>query len=57
MDIITVSINYIRQPRGDKDAIKFPRNLEDLRNLNAILSVYIDQHYMNVYVTFVITYI
>lgn len=41
----------------DRDAIKFPRNLEDLRKLNAVLSVYMDKHFVNVYVTFIITYI
>ncbi|KAG2206983.1 hypothetical protein INT47_008452 [Mucor saturninus] len=41
----------------DKDGIKFPRNLEELRRLNAILSLYIDQYFLNVYFTFVITYI
>ncbi|KAI9246407.1 hypothetical protein EDC94DRAFT_389325 [Helicostylum pulchrum] len=41
----------------DKDDLKFPRNLQDLRRLNAILSVYIDQHFINVYITFVGTYI
>lgn len=41
----------------DKDGLKFPRNLEDLRRLNAILSVYIDEHFLDVYITFVITYI
>jgi uncharacterized membrane protein YdjX (TVP38/TMEM64 family) len=41
----------------DQDALKFPKNLEDLRRLNAILSVYIDQHFTNVYVTYFITYV
>ncbi|RCH90342.1 hypothetical protein CU098_001520, partial [Rhizopus stolonifer] len=41
----------------DRDDIKFPRNLEDLRRLNEILSVYMDKHFVNIYVTFVITYI
>lgn len=43
--------------REDQDALKFPKNLEDLRRLNAILSVYIDQHFTNVYVTYFITYV
>ncbi|CAO3651947.1 unnamed protein product [Mucor hiemalis] len=41
----------------DKDGLKFPKNLEDLRRLNAILSVYMDEHFLNVYITFVITYV
>lgn len=49
--------NLPRFDRKDEDALKFPKNLEDLRRLNRILSVYMDQHFANVYVTFVITYI
>lgn len=41
----------------DQDALKLPKSLEDLRRLNAILSAYIDQHFMNVYVTYFVTYI
>ncbi|KAI8882143.1 hypothetical protein K501DRAFT_221753 [Backusella circina FSU 941] len=41
----------------DKEKIKFPRNLEDLRQLNAILSIYIDHHFINVYTTFIAFYI
>ncbi|KAI8051055.1 putative transmembrane protein 41B [Gilbertella persicaria] len=41
----------------DRDDIKFPKNLEDLRKLNAILSVYMEQHLMQVYTIFFITYI
>ncbi|KAI8340681.1 snare associated Golgi protein-domain-containing protein [Chlamydoabsidia padenii] len=44
-------------PSVDPDALKFPRNLEDLRQLNRILSGYIDKHFINVYITFVATYI
>ncbi|CAM0135065.1 unnamed protein product [Umbelopsis sp. WA50703] len=41
----------------DKDAWKLPRNLEDLRNLNAVLSIYIKEHYWNVLFAFISTYI
>ncbi|CEG65641.1 hypothetical protein RMATCC62417_02382 [Rhizopus microsporus] len=41
----------------DRDDIKFPRNLEQLRRLNEILSTYMDEHFINIYITFSITYI
>jgi hypothetical protein len=41
----------------DKDAWKLPRNLEDLRKLNAVLAIYIGEHYWNVYFAFFSTYI
>ncbi|KAI8966929.1 snare associated Golgi protein-domain-containing protein [Mycotypha africana] len=41
----------------ERKELKFPTNLEDLRKLNAILFVYMDKNYFNVYSTFVITYI
>lgn len=41
----------------DQDAFKLPKNLKDLQRLNAILSDYIDEHFVNVYVTYFITYI
>lgn len=41
----------------DRDDIKFPRNLEQLRRLNEILSNYMDEHFINIYITFSITYI
>ena len=41
----------------DKDAWKLPRNLEDLRKLNAVLTIYIGEHYWNVYFAFFSTYI
>lgn len=41
----------------DQDALKLPKNLKDLQRLNAILSDYIDEHFVNVYVTYFITYI
>ncbi|KAI9317593.1 snare associated Golgi protein-domain-containing protein [Dichotomocladium elegans] len=57
LEFALLKLNLPAVDPDDQDAIKFPRNLKDLRRLNGILSTYIDQHFMNVYVTFVVTYI
>ena len=41
----------------DSDAWKLPRNLKELRRLNAVLTVYIQEHYWNVYLAYVTSYI
>ncbi|ORX57611.1 hypothetical protein DM01DRAFT_272862 [Hesseltinella vesiculosa] len=43
--------------RADREAVKIPRNLEDLYHLHQVLSQYIDQHFFNVYVTFVTSFL
>ncbi|RUS22249.1 snare associated Golgi protein-domain-containing protein, partial [Endogone sp. FLAS-F59071] len=40
-----------------RDALKIPRSLHDLRELNAVLNVYIEKHYMNVLIAFVSSYL
>ncbi|KAI9016342.1 snare associated Golgi protein-domain-containing protein [Phycomyces nitens] len=57
LELALLRLNLPAVDPQDKDALKFPKNLEDLRRLNAILSVYINQHFGNVYVTFFITYV
>ncbi|KAI8078693.1 snare associated Golgi protein-domain-containing protein [Halteromyces radiatus] len=57
LEFALLKLNLPSVDEEDRDALKFPRNLEDLRQLNRILSVYMDKHFINVYVTFVATYI
>ncbi|OBZ84693.1 Transmembrane protein 41 [Choanephora cucurbitarum] len=57
LEYILIRLNLPSINPEDRDDIKFPRNLQDLRRLNDILSVYMDQHFANVYITFFITYV
>ncbi|CEP16656.1 hypothetical protein [Parasitella parasitica] len=57
LEYALIELNLPAMNPHDRDTIKFPRNLDDLRRLNAVLSIYMDKHFINVYVTFVMTYI
>ncbi|CAO3632154.1 unnamed protein product [Cunninghamella blakesleeana] len=57
LEFALLKLNLPSVDPKDRDAIKFPKSLEDLRRLNRILSIYMDQHFINVYITFVATYI
>ncbi|KAI8331507.1 snare associated Golgi protein-domain-containing protein [Chlamydoabsidia padenii] len=57
LEFALLKLNLPSVDPEDKDVLKFPKNLQDLRQLNRVLSVYMDQHFINVYITFVITYI
>ncbi|CDS10850.1 hypothetical protein LRAMOSA11336 [Lichtheimia ramosa] len=57
LELALLKLNLPAVSPEDQDALKLPKSLEDLRRLNAILSAYIDQHFMNVYVTYFVTYI
>ncbi|KAL9547155.1 hypothetical protein PS6_007295 [Mucor atramentarius] len=52
LEYALIKLNLPAMNPHDRDAIKFPRNLEDLRKLNAVLSVYMDKHFFNVLQSF-----
>jgi hypothetical protein len=43
--------------RQDKKDMKLPKSLNDLRRMNQVLEVYIEQHFIRVYTTFITSYI
>ncbi|KAI8146045.1 snare associated Golgi protein-domain-containing protein [Fennellomyces sp. T-0311] len=57
LEIALLKLNLPAVGPEDEDALKFPQNLKELRRLNEILSKYIDNHFINVYVTYFATYI
>ncbi|KAI9279897.1 snare associated Golgi protein-domain-containing protein, partial [Umbelopsis sp. AD052] len=57
LQYLILKLNLPAPNDEDKDAWKLPRNLEDLRKLNAVLAIYIGEHYWNVYFVFFSTYI
>ncbi|KAI9281651.1 snare associated Golgi protein-domain-containing protein [Sporodiniella umbellata] len=57
LEYALIKLNIPAVNPKDRDDIKFPRCLEDLRRLNEILSVYMDEHFAKIYILFIITYI
>ncbi|KAI9490820.1 snare associated Golgi protein-domain-containing protein [Zychaea mexicana] len=57
LEIALLKLNLPAVGPEDEDALKFPKNLKELRRLNEILSKYIDNHFVNVYVTYFATYV
>ncbi|KAG2225234.1 hypothetical protein INT45_001457 [Circinella minor] len=57
LEIALLKLNLPSVGPEDEDALKFPKNLKELRRLNEILSNYIDNHFINVYVTYFATYV
>ncbi|KAH8549616.1 snare associated Golgi protein-domain-containing protein [Umbelopsis sp. PMI_123] len=57
LQYLILKLNLPAVDEEDKDAWKVPRNLDDLRRLNAALAIYIKEHYWNVYLAFFSTYV
>ncbi|KAI8381417.1 snare associated Golgi protein-domain-containing protein [Radiomyces spectabilis] len=57
LEIAVLKFNLPGLDKEDREAIHFPKNFDDLKALNAIMSGYIQQHFVNVYTTFFFTYI
>ncbi|KAI9477929.1 MAG: hypothetical protein EXX96DRAFT_230635 [Benjaminiella poitrasii] len=57
MEYTLFKFNLPAMNPNDRDVIRFPTSLEDLRKLNEVLTVYMDKHFVNIYVNFIVTYI
>ncbi|KAI7864579.1 snare associated Golgi protein-domain-containing protein [Spinellus fusiger] len=57
LELVLLRYNLPSLDPTDKDTIKIPSNLEELRRLKVVLSVYMEKHFGSVYTTFFITYI